>query len=265
MKATVTHMNRNISVFWALSVAIHVAALLWIQSPAPDLPSAVPTQKNPTLQLSFIKPSPKVLPATDTKQQRNTVFTTPGSAAHKPLLSNNSSSKNQAQTTSYKDSVASVKQHPIVRTAKPRLHISSEFVKFLTHSERSQTTKLAQATHSLLNKQIRLDYQQSQDQQSQENARIVTQRLTIAFSEHFNYPRLAQRNGWQGIVKLGLRIEPNGQLSRIRVVSTSGFPVLDKAALDTLNRIAILQDVKRWLNGAHFDTVLPVEYKLLDG
>lgn len=91
------------------------------------------------------------------------------------------------------------------------------------------------------------------------------QRLKVAFSEYFTYPKLAQRNGWQGMVKLGLRVEPNGQLSRIRVISTSGYPVLDQAALDTLNRIAALQGANAWLIGEPVDTVLPVEYKLLGG
>ncbi len=94
---------------------------------------------------------------------------------------------------------------------------------------------------------------------------MVTQRLNLAFSEYFTYPRLAQRNGWQGMVKLGLRVEPNGQLSRIRVISTSGYQVLDQAALDTLNSISTLQGIEVWLRGKPVDTVLPVEYKLLGG
>jgi TonB family protein len=104
-----------------------------------------------------------------------------------------------------------------------------------------------------------------QSLQIQENAHLVMQRLKIAFSENFTYPKLAQRNGWQGMVKLGLRVEPNGQLSRIRVISTSGYPVLDQAALDTLNRIVTLQGANAWLIGEPVDTVLPVEYKLLGG
>ena len=97
----------------------------------------------------------------------------------------------------------------------------------------------------------------------QQTARVTAQ-LNQAFDQYFSYPRLAQRNGWQGIVKLGLRVESNGQLSHIRLLSTSGFPVLDQAALETLNRISTLQDVDIWLNGLHFDTVLPIQFKLVD-
>jgi len=99
---------------------------------------------------------------------------------------------------------------------------------------------------------------------SQQQVARITAHLNQEFNQYFSYPRLAQRNGWQGMVKLGLRIESNGQLSHIRLLSTSGFPVLDQAALNTLNRISTLQDVDIWLNGLHFDTVLPIQYKLVD-
>lgn len=88
--------------------------------------------------------------------------------------------------------------------------------------------------------------------------------LNKSFQRYFNYPRLAQRKGWQGTVKLGVRIESNGQLSQIRLLSTSGFAVLDKAALNSLHQISTLKDVDGWLNGLHLDTVLPVQYKLVD-
>ena len=99
---------------------------------------------------------------------------------------------------------------------------------------------------------------------SQQQVARINAHLTRAFGQYFSYPRLAQRNGWQGMVKLGLRIESNGQLSNIRLLSTSGFPILDEAALNALNRVSTLQDVDIWLDGLHLDTVLPVQYKLVD-
>ena len=99
---------------------------------------------------------------------------------------------------------------------------------------------------------------------SQQQVARITAHLNQALDQYFNYPRLAQRNGWQGMVKLGLRIKSNGQLSNIRVLSTSGFPILDQAALNTLNKISTLQDIDDWLDGLYLDTVLPVHYKLVD-
>ena len=99
---------------------------------------------------------------------------------------------------------------------------------------------------------------------TQQQVTKITARLNQAFSQYFRYPRLAQQNGWQGIVKLGLRIESNGQLSNIRILSTSGYSVLDQAALDSLHQISELQDVDIWLNGVHLDTIQPVLYELKD-
>ncbi|WP_455220148.1 energy transducer TonB [Kaarinaea lacus] len=99
---------------------------------------------------------------------------------------------------------------------------------------------------------------------SQQQVARINAHLNQALDQYFSYPRLARRNGWQGTVKLGLRIESNGQLTNIQVLSTSGFPVLDQAALNTLNRISSLQNASIWLNGLHLDTVLPVHYKLVD-
>jgi len=269
MKAIVTDTNRNLMVFFTASVAIHVVTILFIQLPASVTPVAITPREITTLNISLISPSARKQPDTKmnakmVKREADSVMQ--GSAAKEPLQAKMSKIRPEKTVRSQKSTAVS-NNRSMVSNMESRLYVSSEYVNLLTNvrPELSQTSKLlTQVTHSLLTTQT-VDTQQEPDRQLQENTQMVVQRLTIAFSEHFSYPRMAQRNGWQGIVKLALRIEPNGQLSRIRVVSTSGFPVLDQAALDTLNRIATLQGVKHWLNGAHFDTVLPVEYKLLDG
>lgn len=84
------------------------------------------------------------------------------------------------------------------------------------------------------------------------------------FARHFYYPYLAQRRNWQGEVRLGLRIEASGRLSHIHIVKSSGYAVLDQAALDSLKKVASIPDAGHWLRGNSFDTVLPVEYRLID-
>jgi TonB family protein len=89
--------------------------------------------------------------------------------------------------------------------------------------------------------------------------------LIEALGEHFHYPRLAQRHGWQGEVTLALRVEADGQLSHVRVTQSSGYAILDEAATTALEKIARLEQAAAWLHGAHFDMVLPVRYQLVDG
>ena len=85
---------------------------------------------------------------------------------------------------------------------------------------------------------------------------LITRQLT--------YPAIARRKGWQGVVKLELHIEPNGQISGLHIDETSGYSVLDKAALQSL-QLANVPDAAQWLQGETRDIVVPVEYRLIDG
>lgn len=90
-------------------------------------------------------------------------------------------------------------------------------------------------------------------------------RLQQSLRSYFHYPRLARHRGWEGRVEVGLRVEADGNLSDIRIVRTSGFAVLDRAALASVGRIRRLPDASFWLGGRHIDMVLPVQYRLIDG
>ncbi|HAJ92522.1 MAG TPA: hypothetical protein DCO71_07920 [Gammaproteobacteria bacterium] len=85
---------------------------------------------------------------------------------------------------------------------------------------------------------------------------LITRQLT--------YPAIARRKGWQGVVKLELHIEPDGQISALHIDKTSGYTILDKAALQSL-QLANVPDAAQWLQGETVDIVVPVEYKLIDG
>jgi protein TonB len=50
----------------------------------------------------------------------------------------------------------------------------------------------------------------------------------------WNYPAEASRRGMQGEVGLQFTINKDGKATRIRVVKSSGFPVLDKAIVDAI-------------------------------
>jgi protein TonB len=89
--------------------------------------------------------------------------------------------------------------------------------------------------------------------------------LRDALAPYFAYPMLARRNGWQGQVRLDLRVEADGRLSHVRIAHSSGYRLLDRAALSTLNHIKSVPKAAGWLNGRHFDMVLPVDYRLIDG
>jgi protein TonB len=89
--------------------------------------------------------------------------------------------------------------------------------------------------------------------------------LVTQMSRYFVYPMLARRRGWQGEVAVALRIEPDGRVRALRVARSSGYAVLDRDALATLNRVGVLPRAAAWLNGHAYDTEVPVIYRLTEG
>jgi protein TonB len=85
---------------------------------------------------------------------------------------------------------------------------------------------------------------------------LITRQLT--------YPAIARRKGWQGVVKLELHIESDGRISGLHIDETSGYTVLDNAALQSLQPASV-PDAAQWLQGKTRDIVVPVEYRLIDG
>lgn len=86
--------------------------------------------------------------------------------------------------------------------------------------------------------------------------------LRAAFEAQFVYPPLARRHGWQGRVRIALRIEPNGRFSELRVLRSSGYAVLDQNALQTLEHINRIDSARPWLDGRPVQLELPIVYRL---
>ena len=92
----------------------------------------------------------------------------------------------------------------------------------------------------------------------------IAQTLHLAFQRHFSYPRRARRNGWQGKLTLGIRIQANGVVGDIRILESSGYTVLDKAALLSAGKIRTIGASRTLLGGRAMDMILPVEFRLVD-
>lgn len=70
------------------------------------------------------------------------------------------------------------------------------------------------------------------------------------------YPMLARRRGWQGVVAIFVHVDSNGQVSLAAVARSSGHDVLDQAAL---------QAVRGWrFRGGSGETTVEVEFRLRD-
>lgn len=88
--------------------------------------------------------------------------------------------------------------------------------------------------------------------------------LHLALARYFTYPPLARRQGWQGEVVLELTLEADGRMRNLQVARSSGYAVLDDAALSSLRRVERLPDARIWMAGASLDVRLPIVYQLQD-
>ncbi len=71
------------------------------------------------------------------------------------------------------------------------------------------------------------------------------------------YPERARRMGWEGRVTLSFTVNEDGSIDDIRIVNSSGFPVLDENARDSVARTNFKRKVP-----VRLVVMLPVEYRL---
>jgi protein TonB len=89
--------------------------------------------------------------------------------------------------------------------------------------------------------------------------------LHDSLSRHFVYPAMARRLGWEGRVELRVCLDPEGRVYGLRVLQSSGYPLLDEDAVLTLQRIGSIPLARTWLPKQGYATTLPVIYKLNEG
>lgn len=76
--------------------------------------------------------------------------------------------------------------------------------------------------------------------------------------KHLNYPLMARRIGWEGMVVVSFLLTPNGQLKDLEIEKSSGYELLDKNTLETIKKCYSLFPIPPM----EVKIVLPVSYKL---
>ena len=79
---------------------------------------------------------------------------------------------------------------------------------------------------------------------------------------HQHYPRAARRAGLEGTAHVRFVIDRSGTLRERELVASSGHAVLDRAALDLLERAAPYPALPRRVTVEAIELTLPVEYRL---
>lgn len=86
--------------------------------------------------------------------------------------------------------------------------------------------------------------------------------LTREIAKHKQYPRVAQMRGWQGEAMIELKIDSNGNLVSSKIVTSSGYEILDKQGLEMVRKAAPFPPPPEALRGRNFDILVPVSFKL---
>ena len=84
--------------------------------------------------------------------------------------------------------------------------------------------------------------------------------LLAWLERHKEYPRPARRRGQEGVVLLYVLIDREGRVLQSRIEESSGYPLLDNAALDMLERAAPVPPLPDDMPQERLELVLPVQF-----
>ncbi len=88
-------------------------------------------------------------------------------------------------------------------------------------------------------------------------------RIESELARYFQYPLLARREGWEGVVQLRFDVAEDGAIQNIQLASSSGYGLLDRAAQKALAKAAYVA-VPAALAGGARAIALPVRYRLTE-
>jgi len=86
--------------------------------------------------------------------------------------------------------------------------------------------------------------------------------LISAAKRFKQYPRIAVDNNWQGKVEVRIVIDASGTIATLSVRSSAGHPLLDRQALEMIERAKEMADIPPALRGKEFTVDIPVEFSL---
>ncbi|OIR04563.1 gram-negative bacterial tonB protein [mine drainage metagenome] len=83
-----------------------------------------------------------------------------------------------------------------------------------------------------------------------------------AIGKYKQYPRIAQMRGWQGEAIVELLLDGNGKLKSKKIIQSSGHEVLDKQALEMVEKAVPYPAPPEALRGNSFTITVPIPFKL---
>ena len=106
---------------------------------------------------------------------------------------------------------------------------------------------------------------ETKNHQNSATKAYVISRIHYRIKNHFRYPMLARRNGWQGKVILSLSINSQGSIKNAHIKVSSGYRILDNSALKALIKVKKIHNIENWNYLNQHEFVIPVIYHLQKG
>jgi protein TonB len=88
------------------------------------------------------------------------------------------------------------------------------------------------------------------------------QTISALLAKQRSYPSLAAMRGWEGEVRLVLRIARRSGLIEVQVQHSSGYDVLDRNAMQLVQQAVPLPQPPEGLAGSEFQVSVPIQYRL---
>ncbi|MAZ40342.1 MAG: hypothetical protein CMF49_09525 [Legionellales bacterium] len=136
-------------------------------------------------------------------------------------------------------------------------------IKNKVHTKKSTLTKTTHTIqHATQKKQMQAHHQIAQNKAITGNT--LNQLIQLIYQQidaHKTYPEQAKAMHQQGKVLIKFILMPDGKLNNITLAQSSGFRLLDTAALATVQAASPIPHVARYLNSAQEFTI-PIGYHL---
>jgi periplasmic protein TonB len=250
----------SVKAAFALSLLVHAAAIALLpglriaslEQPAPLVVELVP-EAPPDSPAPVVPPQPRPEPAPVVKrsaplpQSRPEPPPTPAQARPEPVLA----------------APAQVLREPIPEPAVPELRPEAP----PPPAPQAHVAPAPQPSPPEPQVAAKVEAQASPARQVQPSLDVAAlkafgETLAQAIGKRKDYPRLARLRNWQGTTELKLQIGPDGKLLEVHVGHSSGFQVLDAAAIQMVHNAAPLPDVPEALRGRELTMTVPVVFKL---
>lgn len=233
-------VDRRFLVLVAASVALHGALLAWVQGPARERPLAS-TLITATLRLvaPAMSAAVAVAPAERTPAAAQPeARQLPPSRGHRPVREMVGAAAPQARSAT-----------PAEAPVQPSASVPAPASAAMPAAAAPAVAAAAEAPAAPARPQASL-------------LDAYGRHLAELFARQQEYPRVAALRGWEGEVRLRLKVARKGNLLAVNLDRSSGFDVLDQHALAMLAAFGALPPLPEGVEANEIQVVVPVNYKL---